>query len=290
MTGLHPHPQPLPVPPRGLGGDHDLPLHARLTEALRQQITQATVQGADQPLRIPSEAALTRQYGVSRITVRQALDALARQGLIVKIAGKGSFAVRPRQRQPVQQLARLQGLAEAMAPQGLVVHNQVLAQQVHKADAEQAAALGLPEGAPLMHIRRLRLLDGAPISVDATWLPLAIGQRLDPQALPQRDIFSLLEDELALPLAHADLVIDAVPAPLGIAELLQLPAGHPVLHIRRTTFTRDGRAIDHEHLHCRTDRLQLQLRAERSQISNHRSSHSSSHRSSPSGSTPPLQD
>src|SRR5438067_938315 len=73
--------------------------------------------------RLPSEAELMRSYGVSRITVRQALHALEQQGLIVKVPGKGSFVAGPK---PYQQLASLQGLGEAMSPQGHAISNRVL--------------------------------------------------------------------------------------------------------------------------------------------------------------------
>src|SRR3982751_4546974 len=90
----------------------DLPqsLHAQLRDALRSRILDGALKPGD---KLPSEAELTAEHGVSRITVRQALGALQSEGLIVKLHGKGAFVSQPR---AAQSLDRLQGLSEALAP------------------------------------------------------------------------------------------------------------------------------------------------------------------------------
>lgn len=237
--------------------DDPQPLHSRLREDLRERIS-AQAFGAQQ--RLPSEAELMRHYGVSRITVRQALQALEQQGLIVRVAGKGSFVAGPK---PFQQLARLQGLAEAMAAQGHAIRNRVLELSRVPADAEVAAQLSLPPGSLVTHIRRTRLLDGRPLSVDLSWLPLALGDRIAGGDLERRDIFSMLEQDLATPLGHADLALHAVAAPPAVARELGVAAASPVLHISRLTHDRSGQPIDYEHLYCRSDNFQFRLRIDR---------------------------
>lgn len=237
--------------------DDPLPLHSRLREDLRERIAGRSF-GSQQ--RLPSEAELMRHYGVSRITVRQALQALEQQGLIVRVAGKGSFVASPK---PFQHLARLQGLAEAMASQGHAIRNRVLELSRVPADATVAARLALPLGSLVTHIRRTRLLDGQPLSVDCSWLPLALGDRIAGADLESRDIFSMLEQDLATPLGHADLVLNAVSVPAAVARELGLAAGEPVLHIERLTHDRSGHPIDYEHLYCRSDNFQFRLRIDR---------------------------
>jgi GntR family transcriptional regulator len=244
--------QPLP-----LRRDDPVPLHQRLREDLRKRIAAGGWQAQQ---RIPSEAELMRHYGVSRITVRQALQALEQGGLIVKVPGKGSFVAGPK---PFQHLARLQGLAEAMASQGHAIRNRVLELSRVAADAQVAARLGLPEGSTVTHIRRVRLLDGLPLSVDLSWLPLDLGDRVAEGDLEGRDIFVMIEQDFSVPLGHADLAIEAVPASPATAHELGVPPGSPVLHVERLTHARDGRPIDHEHLYCRSDRFELRLRVDR---------------------------
>lgn len=237
--------------------DDPVPLHQRLREDLRERIAQGEWQ-ADQ--RLPSEAALVRRYAVSRITVRQALQALELDGVIVTVASKGSFVARST---PVQQLARLEGLGESVAAQGRAVLNHVIAAGRALADRTVAARLGLEEGAAVTHIERVRLVDGMPVSLDRTWLPIDLGDRLVQGDLAGRDIFVMIERDLATPLGHADLGLHAMQAPPLIARRLGVEPGSALLRVERLTHDRHGRPIDHEILYCRTDRLQWRLRIDR---------------------------
>lgn len=233
-----------------------MPLHARVREALRAGLSQQ--RWADG--RLPSEAELMQQYGVSRITVRQAMQALEQQGLVVKIQGKGTFVATPK---PYQELDRLQGLAEAMNAQGHAIDNRVLAIERQSATPEHARALRLEAGAPLTFLKRLRRLDGRPVSLDLTWLPRVLGDRVAEADLVHRDVFKILEQDLAIPLGHADLAFDTVAADLDLARWLDLDPGSPVLRIERLTHDRHGHPIDHERLYCRTDHVQYRLRIQR---------------------------
>lgn len=233
-----------------------LPLHARIREALRAGIAQR--RWADGKL--PSEAELMQQYGVSRITVRQALQALEHQGLVVKVQGKGTYVAPPK---PFQHLGRLQGFAEAMHAQGHSIENLVLAIERQSATPAHAQALQLDEGAPLTFLKRLRRLDGRPVSLDCTWLPRALGDRVAEADLAHRDVFLILEQDLGVPLGHADLSFDTVSADPDVARWLELEPGHPVLRIERLTHDRRGHPIDHERLYCRTDNFQFRLRVDR---------------------------
>src|SRR4249920_528531 len=108
---------------RGRAADPDQalkPLYAQLRDELRGRI----LDGRLAPLaQLPSESALTARHGVSRITVRQALNDLQKEGLIVRVHGKGSFVSRP---QVTQDVTRLQGLSEAMSRDGHEVLNRAL--------------------------------------------------------------------------------------------------------------------------------------------------------------------
>ena len=200
------------------------------------------------------------QYGVSRITVRQALGDLQKESLIFKIAGKGAFVSQAR---PFQELGRLQGFAEAMEARGHETWNRVLAVEHVSASELVASRLGLPAGAPVTRIERVRHLDRQPVSLDITWVPRALGERLAGADLARRDIFLILENDCATPLGHADLVIDAGLADARLGESLEIAPGAPVLRIERLTHDAAGRPVDYEHLYCRSDNFQYRLRIER---------------------------
>ncbi len=241
---------PLPAP-----GAHTL--YGRIREELRERIRSGAWRPYD---RVPSESALTKQYAVSRVTVRQALGDLENEQVIFKVPGKGSFVAPGK---PFQELGRLQGFAEAMGAMGHDTFNRVLSVTTEGASAVVAERLQLEPGAPVTEIRRVRELGGQPVSLDLTWLPSHLGERVAREALATRDIFAVLEADCGASLAHADLVIEAVLADAQQASLLDIAPGSPVLHIERLTHTRDGRPVDYEHLYCRCDNFQYHLRLKR---------------------------
>lgn len=242
---------------RGATAAQPLPLYAQIKESLREGIADGTWGQHD---RLPSESELMRRFGVSRITVRQALSDLENEQLIFKVPGKGAFVAKPR---PFQESARLQGFGEAMQRLGIAVSNRVVSLATVAADANVAARLQIPEGSPLTEIRRVRLADGEPVSLDVTYVRRELGERLAREDLATRDIFGIIENDYATPLDHADLTIDAIAADAALARQLGVQPGDPVLRCERLTWTRGGQAIDFEYLYYRSNAFRYQLRAER---------------------------
>lgn len=245
--------------------DHPIPLYSQIKNNLRMQI----INGAYQPLdRIPSESELTQKFGVSRITVRQALGDLEKENLIFKVPGKGSFVSGPQQKsKSFQELSRLQGFAEAMSPQGHETWNKLLGIKTVPAYREVATRLDLNEGSPVTEIRRIRYLDHEPLSLDITYLPFDLGQKLVHEDLATRDIFIILENDYGIALGYADLSIEAASADNLLANLLHIAEGNPILRIERLTHTHAGKPIDFEYLYCRSDNFQFRMRVQRNHSS-----------------------
>jgi GntR family transcriptional regulator len=240
------------------------PLYVQLADALRARIKSGAYQPDD---RLPSEHDLVREFSVSRITARQALAALEREGLVFRLQGRGSFVARP---PVVQRLTRLSGFAEAMADHGVHSVSRVLRTGRARAATEVAAALALPPGAAAYEIRRVRLADGEPVSLDVSWFPLDLGARLARENLAAHDVFWLLEHTLGVPLGDADHEIAAVAAEEDVALHLGVPCGTPILLVERLTRDAGGAPIDYEHLYVRTDRIRYGLRLARRQAGSER--------------------
>lgn len=245
-SSLHPSPPSRPAP-----------LHARLGQTLRHRILDGQYAPAS---RLPSERELIADFGLSRITVRKALDDLQQEGLITTVHGKGRFVAAPK---AFQDLRELRGLAEALAPQGRLLRNRLLGAWIGPAPEGIAQRLGLAPGAAVGTIRRLRMLDGLPLSVETSHFPAAIAEALLQQDLAGRDVFRLLEDALGLALGQAELAIEATAADAELADALGLAAGAPLLRIERLTHDAQGRPIDFEHLHYRSDGFQIRLQIPR---------------------------
>ncbi|QRY77877.1 GntR family transcriptional regulator [Pseudomonas sp. PDNC002] len=234
-----------------------VPLYSQLKEVLRTRI----LDGTYPPLsRMPSEAELGKAFDVSRITVRQALGDLQKEGLIFKIHGKGTFVAKPK---AFQNVSTLQGLGESMSQRGYEVINRLRSFKVVPADAQVAARLQVAEGENVVQIKRARLVNRELVSLEITYLPESVGKRLEKADLVSRDIFLILENDCALPLGHADLAIDAILADAELAQALDVEEGSPVMRIERLTHTADGAPLDYEHLYYRGDAFQYRLRIDR---------------------------
>ncbi|QBR02870.1 GntR family transcriptional regulator [Paraburkholderia pallida] len=233
------------------------PLYAQIKETLRARILDGTYAPHSQ---MPSEHALCAMFDVSRITVRQALGDLQKEGLVFRLHGKGTFVSKPK---AFQNVTSLQGFAEAMSSMGHEIVNQLRYFRIVKADRHVAQKLNLPEGASVAEIHRVRLLNREPVSLELTWVPEALGKRLASADLATRDIFLILENDCGVALGHADVSIDAMLADDEIADALRVPQDSPVLRIERTTHDAHGTPIDYEYLYFRGDAFQYRLRIDR---------------------------
>lgn len=233
-----------------------VPMHTQIREIVRRRVLDGTYAPHSQ---MPSESQMMAAFGVSRITIRQALGDLQKEGLIFKVPGKGSFVAKPK---AFQNLSRLQGFGEAMAPAGYETFSQVLSMRQVAAAEQVARRLRLKPGAPVFEIQRLRYLNREPISVDQSYFPLALGQRLAQEDLPARDIFVILENDYGLHLTHADVQIEAISADETLARQLGTAEAAPLLRIERLTYA-DEQPVDFEFLYYRGDAFQYRLRIDR---------------------------
>ena len=233
-----------------------VPMHSQIREIVRRRVLDGTYAPHSQ---MPSEAQMMEAFQVSRITIRQALGDLQKEGLIFKVAGKGSFVAKPK---AFQNLSRLQGFGEAMTPSGYETFSQVLSTRKVAAGELVARRLALAAGDPVFEIQRLRYLNREPISVDVSYFPLALGERLAQEDLATRDIFVILENDLGQQLTHADVQIEAISADESLSRHLRIAEASPLLRIERLTHAGD-QPIDFEFLYYRGDAFQYRLRIDR---------------------------
>lgn len=234
-----------------------LPLYSQLREKLRERILDGTYAAHEQ---LPTESDLIRTFKVSRITVRQALSDLQKEGLLFKIRGKGSFVSKPK---AFQDLARLQGFGEAMHRHGYETFNRVIGLRMLRAPKAVAARLGLKPAETVCELRRVRFLNREAISLDVTYVRRDLGERLAKEDLATRDVFAIIENDYGMPLGEAELRIEAATADPSLARLLGIEEGAPILRIERLTHTPAGEPLDFEYLYYRGDAFQYRVRVER---------------------------
>lgn len=199
------------------------PLYGLIAQALQQRIYYGLYQPGQ---RIPSENELAREFGVSRMTVRQALRELNARDLLVGRRGAGTFVTdTARILRPVNFIGSLEDLVlQAVAMTTEV--GQILTQDPSD---ELRARLQLRRNQSVIAIERIRSVDSEPASHSWSYLPASIGRRLDPSSLTETSMTALLAQTCGIQITSASQTFTAEPAPADVARHLQLPAGAAVL-------------------------------------------------------------
>ncbi|WP_371479139.1 GntR family transcriptional regulator [Kitasatospora sp. NBC_00315] len=230
----------------------------QVADVLRRQV----LSEAYGPRPLPHEDVLAEEFGTSRNTVREALDLLRTEGLVRRVPGSGTLVVAEK---VPHGLNRLMGLAETLHEHGEVT-NEVRSFGPVRAPGPVARRLGLPEGADVVYVERVRRLNGLPLSLDLTYLAPDIGAALDAADLVHQDVFRLIEEAAGQPLGQADITLEAVNADPHSASVLEVPRGGALLMLERLTTLADGRPVDLEYVRFRGDRITMQGRLLRSAL------------------------
>jgi GntR family transcriptional regulator len=209
---------------------------------------------------LPTEDNLVQRFAVSRTTVRKAIQNLSNRGLIEIRRGTGTFVTQPR---ITQDLTELTGFVEDMDALGHAATARLIDRIVVAADAEVAQHLALAVGTHVIRIRRVRLANGVGMSLDETYLPLEIGEKIVAHDLEAEPIFTLLEQRYDIPLLEAEYKLEAVSADQDVAAALGVEAGSPIFRIERTSYSVGDRPVDYEKLHYRGDLIRFRTRLAR---------------------------
>lgn len=231
-----------------------LPLYAQVEAVLAARIADGTYPPGAQ---LPNEASLLSSFGISRTTLQKTVQNLITRGLIEIRRGKGTFVTQPRLTQP---LTELSGFVEDMRAHGRHPSARLLAKQIDTASDAVAGKLALEPGTPVVHIQRVRLADGTPLSFDETWLPMDIGEKIVENDLEAEPIFTLLEEKYGIPLIEAEYRLEAISAGEAVAGALEIETGSPIFLIERTSYCDGNRPVDYEKLYYRGDQIQFVTR------------------------------
>lgn len=205
-----------------------------------QQLERAIASGQIAPgTRLENEIQLADQLGLSRPTMRRAIQYLVDRGLLVRKRGVGTQVVQSKVRRPVV----LTSLYDDLEKSGQRPRTQVLHFALEPAGDAVAAALGLPDGGEVYHVRRLRLANEAPLAVLSNYLP-AGRLRLGPDELERQGLYQILRDA-GLRLRFADQTIGARAATAAEARLLGERKGAPLLTMVRTAYDESGHALEY---------------------------------------------
>jgi GntR family transcriptional regulator len=235
----------------------DAPLYVQVFDLVRDKIMRGAYPAGSL---LPGEQELSRLFGVSRITVKRALNELAASGYVARQRGRGTV-VTFNPAAPVV-VGNFENLFQSLREMGLATRVDLLDAHEEPANAAIAGLLGLAAGTPVLRAVRLRKIEEEPFSYLITHVPGAIARLFDPAALATRPLLQLL-DEAGHRAVEAEQWISAVAATPETAKALGLAPGAPLLRIVRTMRDDSGAGVEALEGFYRPDRFQHHMRLTR---------------------------
>ena len=222
------------------------PLYMQIREALTRRLA-----SGDWPpgVLLPSETALAQEYGVSQGTIRKALDAMAADRLVVRYQGRGTEVARHNDERSLFQFFHIYG----EDGQRRLPTSRVLACSRGRARQDEAAALGLRRGMPVVRIYRVRDLNDRPAMTEMVTVPAELFPELEHLGTEMPNaIYELYQRHYRISVQRAVERLYAVAADAEDAKLLDVEPGTPLLEIRRTAMDLENRPVEYRVSRCLT--------------------------------------
>lgn len=216
-----------------------MPLYHQLESDLTRRISEGEFKTGDT---LPTEEQICAQYGVSRITVRRALDAMIAGGLIVRRRGVGTFIAEP---PSGVRSVRITGSLDDFLANAGALNNQVLALDRQAASAEVARALAIAAGEEVVRLELISSLSAGPVLYLEVFFPMAIGAQLNLADLtPGMPVVRVIERKLKTRVVRASQLIAPDKADKAASKALGLKVDTPILRITRIYYAADGSPIE----------------------------------------------
>jgi GntR family transcriptional regulator len=232
--------------------DNGLPAYKKIQNAIRQQIESKQLKPGDS---VSSERELAKVHGVSLMTARHALAGLAREGIVERRQGAGTFVAPPR-----IHFNKLMSFTEEMSSRGISPKSKVLAARIVDNNPEIAARLVLSPNDNLIEISRVRHTADEPFALEVCHLSANQFPGLIQAPLSRTSLFATLEHDYGIQLAYADEEVDATGAEDRVAHLLNLRPGAPLLRIRQVIYSSQSKPVIYVVGSYRSERHSLFIR------------------------------
>jgi len=235
------------------------PLHLQLEEVIKNRIENDEWQPNTQ---IPSENELSKIYGLSRMTTRAVIMRLVFQGLLYRVAGKGTFVADPKiTNKPLLQM----GIQEQLDQMGIESETRLLEIRQIAAPVRVQKELDLPAGAKAYAIERLRTIKGEPLSIHMSYIPAELCPGLEKQEFEREQLCDILETGYRLKTARVVETLESSLATAREAELLGVKPGFTLLRLENTVYTADDMPYEYSRIVFRGDKIKIKLEFNRPQ-------------------------
>ena len=235
--------------------------HTPLYQQIKQEIVRRIEAGELRPgQRLPSELELEKRLAVSRITIRQAITALAIEGRLTRVPGRGTFVA---DHVKVNRLTTLSGFGENMAALGLTPSYRTVELGAVPASDLIANQLSLVEGEQVLLIHRVLLANDEPIALQHSYVPLRLiaplRQEFTAELLDHHSLYELLEHKLHIVLARALETVEPAMASAQEQELLDVSADALLLKVHRIAYSTTDVPVEYVRLLYRMDRYSYRV-------------------------------
>lgn len=231
-----------------------VPMYAQIQTQLQTLIRNGRLKTGDT---LPSEEELSRVFGVSRMTARQALQTLRNLGLAERHKGLGTFVTQPKVEKDIAQVF---GFTAEMKALGMKPSSCLLQAEVREADEKAAQSLAIQMGAPVFVLRRLRYADGLPMAIEESTLSLDRFPEIDKIDFQQVSLYETLRQRYGVKFFLADEVLEAHLSGRDEARMLELPAYSCLLVISRVLWNMENEPVEMARSLYRGDHYRAVLR------------------------------
>ena len=243
-----------------LDGASEQPLYLQLVDQLEMEIRNSMLAND----KLSSERELTKMYGVSRITVRLALQELEKRGLVYKKHGKGTYVSEISD--SAVDLSAAYSFTDQMKKLWKVPQTKILSFRLIEAPESIAQQMQIKPGDLIFEIERLRIANDIAMMIERSYVPHALFEGLTEEMLSMRSLYELFQVEFSQTIRLADEEFYASIALDNEAELLGISSGSPVLHLLRKTYNTKNIVIEYTFSIARADQFRYKITHQRNDV------------------------
>ena len=240
----------------GLNLDSPCPLYVQLEKILRKNIEKGIWK---EDARIPSENELSREYGLSRMTVRSVLNKLAQEGLIYRVPGKGTFVSSNKIiSKPLSQM----GIRDQLEKMGYENETKLIYTDTVECDIKLARKLKVNIGAPLYKIKRVRSVNDEPFSIHLSYIPKQCCEGIFERGydFEHMQLCDILKEGYGIEQNQMVETLEIVNARPDEAQLLNVDENYPLIHLENTLYSQMGEVTEYSSVLFRGDRVKIEIK------------------------------
>lgn len=230
------------------------PLYKQIKHAIMSAIDN---QGVLPGEKIPSLEDLSERYGVSRMTARQAVQDLVREGKLYTVIGKGTFVAQENKIEPP--MNTVWGFSDSFSSSGGNELSRFLSMEVKKSGFEVSKKLNIAPDHRIYKLSRVRMINHKPVAVEFSHLPFDRFPNLDTFDWSKLSLYATLREKYHVKMSAGKQLVEADCATREIAELLEIQPKSPVLQMDRVITSDGGWHIEYAHTYYRADRIRLSI-------------------------------